>query len=458
MRRLPAVGSLLERAEAVHGDRLARYSRARLVTAVQEVLGEVRERLRTDSGEVASPDEVLDAAFARLELADQPHLAPVVNATGVVLNTNLGRAPLADEAVSQLSAVGAAYSNLEIDLATGKRGSRHAHVEELLVTLTGAEAAIVVNNGAAAVLLAVDTLARGQEVVVSRGQLIEIGGSFRLPDVITASGARLVEVGTTNKTYLADYRRALTPATGLLLRSHTSNYRILGFTAEVSPAELAALGQERGIPTMEDLGSGVLVDLAAFGLPHEPTVQQSIAAGLDLVSFSGDKLLGGPQAGILIGRRKVIQRLKQNPLLRALRQDKLTLAALEVTLRLYLDPARALDRIPTLRLLARPLSDLEAESRALAEALGDLGKSLTVRIVPGTSPVGGGSMPTVELSTALVELRSGEMPAHVLAARLREGDPPVIARVAQDAVLLDPRTLLPGDAGRIAAALERVFP
>lgn len=447
LRSLPAVGKLL-----THPRLQAIRLPAELVTEElrREIAIEREARLAGQPSRDA--EQIVEAVQARLQALQRASLRRVVNATGVVLNTNLGRAPLAPAALDAITELAGGYSNLEIDLASGQRGSRYSHVEALLCRLTGAESALVVNNCAAAVLLAVDTLARDREVIVSRGQLIEIGGSFRLPEVIAASGARLKEVGTTNKTYLKDYARAIGPDTGLLMLSHTSNYRIIGFTAEVSREDLAALGRENGVPTMEDLGSGLLVDLTAYGLPFEPTVQASVAAGLDLVAVSGDKLMGGSQCGILVGRKAIVDRLKQNPLLRALRQDKLAIAALEATLKLYLQPEKLPDTLPLFAMLAKPAAVLKREAEALAQRLSRL-SGLDVRVQPGRSSVGGGTLPGVEVDTILVALRSA-LSADELARRLRTGEPAVVARIVDDALVLDPRTLLPGDAQRVAQALE----
>lgn len=450
LRDLPAVGKLLTHprvaAAASHVDGGA------ITRALREAIA--AERARRLAGEARSDDEaVVDAALALLAALAKPQLRRVVNGTGVVINTNLGRSPLPPAVLDNLAAVAGGYSNLEIDLISGQRGSRHTHVEALLTRLTGAEAALVVNNCAAAVLLLTDTFARGREVVVSRGQLVEIGGSFRLPEVLEASGAKLVEVGTTNKTYLRDYERALRPETGLLLLSHTSNYRIIGFTAEVDRAELATLGRARGVVTAEDLGSGLLVDLTRFGLPPEPTVQASLAAGLDLVAVSGDKLLGGPQAGLLLGRRDLIARLKANPLMRALRPDKLSLAALEGSLRPYLDPKTVASTVPILRMLARDVDALKADANRLAARLAPDAR-VQVRVIEGVSAVGGGTLPGVELPTWLVAVKPIHLSVDALAARLRTGDPAIVARIAGDQYLLDPRTLMVGDEDRIESALR----
>ncbi|MBC7106334.1 MAG: L-seryl-tRNA(Sec) selenium transferase, partial [Firmicutes bacterium] len=351
------------------------------------------------------------------------------------------------------------YCNLELSLETGKRGSRYAVVEGLLRELTGAEAALVVNNNAAAVLLALAALARGREVVVSRGQLIEIGGSFRMPDVMAASGARLVEVGTTNKTYPEDYRRAVGEHTALLLWVHTSNYRIVGFTREVAVGELVALGRECGLPVMCDLGSGSLVDLRAWGLPHEPTVQEVVAAGADVVTFSGDKLLGGPQAGIVVGRAEYVGRMKAHPLTRAVRVDKLTLAALEATLREYRDHREEVHtRLPVLRMLTAPRAELERRARALAARLAEaLRGRAEVATQPGCSRVGGGALPTAELPAVLVTVAPLDRTAEELRVRLRQGDPPVVARVREGRLLLDLRTVPEEQEPLLELALARAL-
>lgn len=455
LRALPSVSSLLNMPPI--NEAMARYDHERIVGALQLVVGTARDAIRA-GGEPPAADALIDQALRRLRDEARANLRRVVNATGVVLNTNLGRAPMAPHLLEPLAEIACAYSNLEFDLETGKRGSRYTHVEELLCRLTGAEAAVVVNNNAAAVLLVVDTFARGQEVVVSRGQLIEIGGSFRIPEVLTASGARLVEVGTTNKTHPEDYERAISSETAMLMRCHTSNYRIVGFTAEVAPEEMAALASRHGVLSVEDLGSGVLVDLSAYGLPKEPTVQETVKAGIDLVTFSGDKLLGGPQSGIIVGKKELVARLKKNHMLRALRQDKVTLAALEQTLRAYLDPKRAMTEIPTLRMLTRRIEDLRRDAEQLAAPLrAQFGAELNVTMPEGKSQVGGGSLPATEIPTVLVSLRPRELDAQTLADRLRRADPPVVTRIEHDAVLLDPRTLLEGDVERIVTALEGVL-
>jgi L-seryl-tRNA(Ser) seleniumtransferase len=400
--------------------------------SIREVLQELRKA--THSG--LSTDQILVRVAERLQNEAQPSLRPVFNLTGTVLHTNLGRAPLPEEAIEAMAAVARAAANLEYDLEDGKRGERDTHAEKLVCELSGAEAATVVNNNAAAVLLVLNTLARGKEVPVSRGELIEIGGSFRLPDIMARSGCRLREVGTTNRTHLRDYEEAIGPKTGVVLKAHTSNYAIQGFTASVAEPDLARLCADRGVPLVVDLGSGALLDLARFGL-REPTVRETLAHGADLVTFSGDKLLGGPQAGIVAGRAALVAKIRKNPLKRALRVDKLTLAALGALLRLYADPERAARRIPALRLLARPADEIRAQAERISEVLkkhlpGD------IQVVACESEVGSGAAPTAHLASYGVALRPGT--SH-LAARLRALPVPVIGRLQDGALILDLRTL-----------------
>jgi L-seryl-tRNA(Ser) seleniumtransferase len=452
LRHLPSV-DLLVRHLAGRAE-IRGLPRARVTATARAVLDDERQRVRAGG---ASPAD-LETLAGRVCAATRGgafSLRPVVNATGVVLHTNLGRALLGEAAIARVVAVAAAYSNLELDLATKERGSRYAHVDALLQRLTGAEAALVVNNNAAAVLLALESLARGREVVVSRGELIEIGGEFRIPDIMLRSGARLREVGTTNRTHPRDYAEAIGPDTALLLKVHTSNYRVVGFTADVSSRELVQIGRARGVPVMEDLGSGSLLDLRAHGFPHEPTVPEVVAAGVDLVSFSGDKLLGGPQAGIVVGRGELVGRLRKNPLNRALRIDKLTVAALEATLTAY-EAGEAGRAIPTLQRLTEPLPAIRARARRLLARLDPaLRRRLHARLVDATSQVGGGALPTVELPTVAVALGAEGGQARALDLALRTGDPPVIARVADDRLLLDCRTVLPSQVAPLADALAR---
>ncbi|MBI3030117.1 MAG: L-seryl-tRNA(Sec) selenium transferase [Candidatus Rokubacteria bacterium] len=459
LRSLPSVDALLQRVQGAAG--LKGIPRARVVRAVREVLVGERGRL-LEGVRRAGAVSPLDAdALARRVVAEASRagafsLAPVVNATGVVLHTNLGRALLSPLALERLRRVGSAYSNLELDLKTKERGSRYAHVDGLLRRLTGAEASLVVNNNAAAVLLALESLARGKEVIVSRGELIEIGGEFRIPDIMRRSGAILREVGTTNRTHLKDYADAIGPETALLLKVHTSNYRVLGFTAQVPTRDLVELGRSRGVPVMEDLGSGCFVDLRPYGFPYEPTVQEAVAAGLDLVSFSGDKLLGGPQAGIVVGKAELVERLRKNPLNRALRIDKLTLAGLEATLYAY-EAGNAVETIPTLRMLTERLAAVRRRARRLLRRLSpSAAAALGAALVEGRAQVGGGSLPLVELPTVALALGTAERPAQRFDEALRNGEPPVIGRIADDRLLLDCRTVLNSDVPALADALSRL--
>ena len=392
--------------------------------------------------------------LTRLAAAARAGLSGVLNGSGILLHTNLGRAPLAREAVTAIDDVAGGASNLEYDLSSGRRGSRYDRLGALLRAATRAEDALVVNNCAAAVLLVLDTFARApdgtsREVIVARGQQIEIGGGFRLPDVLARSGARMVEVGATNKVYAADYARALTPRTALLLRAHPSNYRIDGFTAGVSGAELAAIGARAGVPVVEDLGGGALVDLRAYGLPHERTVQEAVGDGIDLIAFSGDKLLGGPQAGIVVGRAALVARLRANPLLRALRVGGVTLAALAATLRLHLDPDSR-DRIPFYRMLGASLDALQMRAETLAARLDGL--DLRAERVDGF--VGAGALPTAPLASVALAWHAPRGGVDAAAARLRHGTPAVVARVDGDRVLIDLRTIPPERDGDLTAALE----
>jgi L-seryl-tRNA(Ser) seleniumtransferase len=364
----------------------------------------------------------------------------VINATGVVIHTNLGRSPLHPSALRHLVEISKAYSNLEYDLDRGDRGTRYAHVEEILCRLSGAESAMAVNNNAGAVLLVLNTLAEGREVVVSRGELVEIGGAFRIPDVMKRSGALLKEVGTTNRTHLTDYLKAIGPQTALLLKVHTSNFRVLGFTSEVPLQELVQLGKEQRLPVMEDLGSGCLVDLTKYGLEKEPTVQEVIKTGVDLVTFSGDKLLGGPQAGIILGKKGVIDLIKTNPLTRALRIDKLTLAALESTLLVYLDERKAMEEIPTLRMLAVGQDRLRQRGRRLLRRLARMDKIEAV-MREDVSQVGGGSLPLQALPTMVIAIKPCSLSVNDLEKRLREGSPPIISRIHKEELVLDLRTI-----------------
>jgi len=464
LRQIPKVDEVLRMPEI--GGLFSAHPRELVLEAVRGSLDQVRRDIlegRIGPAELESflSPGVMAARVAQLAGSEaRPNLRRVINASGVVLHTNLGRAVLSPSAIEAVYTAASGYSNLELNLESGKRGSRYAPVEGLLCRLTGAESALVVNNNAAAVLLALGTMARAREVIVSRGQLVEIGGSFRIPEVMEQSGAVLREVGATNKTYSGDYRRAIGERTALLLHVHTSNYRIVGFTRETTVEELVELGRETGIPVMSDLGSGSLVDLGRLGLPQEPTVQQTVAAGADVVTFSGDKLLGGPQAGIIVGKKEILEKMKKNPLTRAVRIDKMTVAALEATLREYLDPGGALQNIPTLRMIGAGRDQLRNRAGDLHQLLEDAaGDRAGVALVEEQSAVGGGAMPTADLPTWLVSVRPRALAVDRLAALLREGSPAVLGRIQDDCLLLDVRTLLKDEeiilAGALAAALGR---
>jgi L-seryl-tRNA(Ser) seleniumtransferase len=392
-----------------------------------------------------------------LRQAQQPHFRRVINATGVILHTNLGRALLSQAAVENVARLASHYSNLEYDLERGQRGDRYVAVVDLLQRLTGAEGALVVNNNAAAVLLALQVLATGREVIVSRGELIEIGGSFRIPDIMRSSGALLHEVGTTNKTHLADYRTAISERTALLLKVHTSNYRIVGFTETVPREALVELGKASQLPVMEDLGSGNLVDLAAYGLDQEPTVSEVVRAGVDVVTFSGDKLLGGPQAGILVGKQRSIELLRRHPLNRALRIDKMTLAALEATLRHYLDPEAAVRAIPTLHMLTTPLRDVNRRARRLLRQLtGVASDAWDIDLQADVSEVGAGALPLTKIPTRVIRIRSALMSAAAIEQGFRRQDPAVLGRIQQEAFLLDVRMVQEHELSEVVQAFREV--
>lgn len=390
----------------------------------------------------------------------RPSLRPVINATGVIVHTNLGRSLLASGVVRAVAEVASRYSNLEFDLDEGRRGSRQSHLENLFQRLTGAEAAAVVNNNAAAVLISLSALAKGKEVIVSRGELVEIGGSFRMPDVMAQSGAKLVEVGTTNKTHSRDYEAAITQETALLLKVHTSNYRIMGFTREVGLDELVGISRKARIPVMYDLGSGCLVELKGWAHEPEPTVQEALAAGADLITFSGDKLLGGPQAGLILGRRELVDRIRSHPLARAIRVDKLTLAALQATLELYFDPQRALTSIPTLRMMTMSHRELRLRARRLCRQILKEVPEVQALVRPDHSRVGGGALPLLKLPTWVVGVRAPGVSAERLGRALRQADPPVVARVFQEELVLDVRTIqdeeIPLLAKSLAGCAQRV--
>ncbi len=457
LKNIPKVDKVLEWPEV--RALLEEYPRPVVITVVRDTLDQLRTGLLRGDATAASLDKGAITEQLRIALArtNTPGLRRVINGTGVILHTNLGRAPLSESLRDTMLEAAFGYSTLEFDLETGMRGSRAVHVEKLLCNLTGAEAAVVVNNNAAAVLLALSSLAKGKEVVVSRGELVEIGGSFRIPEVMQQSGAILREVGATNRTHPRDYRSAVTAETALLLKVHTSNFAVVGFSSEVSTEELVAIGRESSLPVMVDAGSGTLVNLSAHGLPGETTVQEYLAAGADLVTFSGDKLLGGPQAGILVGTRRCLEPMKKHPLLRALRVDKVTLATLEGTLRLYRDERQALSQIPSLRMMTVTADELASRARAAVRRMRRaLPSELYLKTLPGFSQVGGGTFPLLEIPTTLISVSVPGLSPQQLEEKLRKRPLPIVGRIAQGALLLDLRTITDKDITEIITALQAI--
>ncbi|MEQ3747137.1 MAG: L-seryl-tRNA(Sec) selenium transferase [Henriciella sp.] len=452
LRQLPQVQSLLEHDQAV--TLLKTFGHEALVNEVRLQLQQRRDKIQSDergelTSEFVSREAILSDTATNLRFSRTDNFRPVINATGIIIHTNLGRAKLAPAAIEAVQRTAGHYSNLEFDLAFGKRGSRFDHVEDLICRLTGAEAAIVVNNCAAAVMASLSVFAFGKEVLASRGELVEIGGSFRMPDVIRQSGAQLVEVGSTNKTRIADYADGITENSGVLLKSHTSNFKMVGFTAAPSREELAELAAKSGLTFIEDLGSGVLIDLSRYGLPDEPVVADVVKSGADLVLFSGDKLLGGPQAGIIVGKKSHVDKLRKHPVVRAMRIDKLSLAALEATSRLYLPPNNPVESIPVLAALATPVSELNARAQKLSALLGDR-VSANVTIVSSTAYAGGGSLPQQDLESYAVQIAPLAMSVEAFASELRGLERPIIGRISKDALLLDMRSVADSEIEKIA--------
>jgi L-seryl-tRNA(Ser) seleniumtransferase len=448
LRRLPSVDKVIsdERLEKLG----VGYPRGLIVDMARRRLEESRVAV-TQGKPAPSIDKIINGVRSDLESLLEVSLRPVINASGVILHTNLGRAPLSEEAITAMDAVAKGYSNLEFDVDSGARGSRDVHIEKLLCLLTGSESAFVVNNNASAVLLVLTVLAKKKEVIVSRGQAVEIGGGFRIPDVMRQSGAKLVEVGTTNCTYINDYEQAISPRTAALLRVHSSNFRVEGFTTSVGIDELVALGKRHGIHVLDDLGSGCLLDTVSFGLAAEPTIQQSISVGVDLVCFSGDKLLGGPQAGIVLGSKSLIDKLKRHPLARAVRIDKIRLAGLVATLIHYLK-GEAVEKVPIWRMISAPLNEVETRAKSWAKSIGDMAV-----VMEGQTMVGGGSLPGSTLPTRLVAIGSkvgNRSTVLSLSRKLRSNEPPVIGRIADDILLLDPRTVLPEEENILLKAVK----
>lgn len=434
-----------------------------LMESIREELDELREKIKTGKLDEISMEQSLEKINDKIEYRvtdkDRLSLRRTINGTGVVIHTNLGRSLMGEEVMDNLKNISSNYSNLEYNLERGERGIRYSHVEDIIQRITGAEAALVVNNNAAAVLLALSAMASGKEVIVSRGELIEIGGSFRIPDVMEAGGSKLVEVGTTNKTHLRDYESAITEETGALLKVHTSNYKILGFTSGVGIDELVEAKEKYNIPIIEDLGSGILIDLSKYGLTYEPTVQESLEKGADIVTFSGDKLLGGPQAGIIVGKKEYIDEMKSHPLTRALRPDKFTLAALEITLRYYLDEKVAIEKIPTLKMILAKKEELEFKSNKLYEELKSLGDGYfkTIDIEDGYSEVGGGSLPLEKLPTKSISITFNEFKIGEVERELRMLEIPIIVRLFNDKMHIDVRTIKEEEIPIIVQGMKEVI-
>ncbi len=460
LRKLPGVDYVIELWEKNHtGEDIPRPV---VVQSIRNALGEIRSRILSASEVVNetifSDHELLHLAQETVEKAMGFNLLHVVNATGVVVHTNLGRSLLPEPVARHVAEISSRYSNLEFDLEKGVRGSRYSCIEDILCELSGAEAALVVNNNAAAVFLSLETLAKGKEVIVSRGELVEIGGSFRIPDVMARSGAKLAEVGTTNRTHMRDYEGAIRDETALLMKVHTSNYSVVGFTAEVSLTDLVTLGAKYHLPVIKDLGSGSFVDFSKYGMIKEPTVQETVASGADVVTFSGDKMLGGPQAGIIVGSKDILERIKKNPINRALRIDKMTLAALEATLRLYRDETKAVAAIPTLRMLTMPVNRILTKARRLVNRLKKLHNDrLKAVLVDSSSRVGGGSLPLQELPSKCVAVRIDGLSANRIEQMMRESDPPIIGRIEEDLFVMDLRTVMEEEIEIIASTLNNIL-
>jgi L-seryl-tRNA(Ser) seleniumtransferase len=450
LRNLPGVDKLLSDKKIKNLEKI--FPHEIVVDFIRENL-ECYRGMILKGGNPPSPEEVISNIENQVLSLARPNLKPLINATGVVLHTNLGRAPLSEEAISAMNTISRGYNNLEFDLETGERGSRHSHIEPLLCRLTGAEAGIVVNNNASAVLLGLSALAKKKEVIVSRGQAVEIGGGFRIPEVMKQSGAKLVEVGTTNCTYIKDYEQAVTPQTIALLRVHSSNFKVMGFTHFTELEEMVELGKRLNLMVMDDLGSGCFIDTAQFGLEAEPTVQESISKGIDLAFFSGDKLLGGPQAGIIVGKKIYIDKIKKHPLVRAMRVEKSRIAGLAATLQHHLKGESAA-KIPVWRMISTPVSELDKRASQWAQAIGEAAK-----VIDGESVIGGGSMPGATLPTRLLTIGDPKKPAvaQKLALKLRLQDPPVIGRINENYLLLDPRTVQPGEDELVIKALKQAL-
>lgn len=454
LRNLPKIDELLK-VDKISEVSLS-TSRVKVVDALRETIDSFRKNILKGTLESFEMQDIIEQFKKNIEQKNTTNFKKIINCTGVIIHTNLGRSLLAEKAVEGVLNTAKSYSNLEYNLEEGKRGSRYSHVEDIIKKVTGAEAALVVNNNAAAVLLVLNTLCSGKQAIVSRGQLVEIGGAFRIPDVMTFSGAKLVEVGTTNRTHTYDYENNINENTGVLLKVHTSNFKILGFTQEVPAEELVELGLKNDIPVVEDIGSGTLVDFSKYGFTYEPTVQESIRKGVDVVTFSGDKMLGGPQSGIIVGKKKYIDMMKKNQLTRALRVDKMTLAALEGTLKYYLDENEAVEKIPTLYMILSSKEIHKKRALKLKRKLYANSVNFTFQIGEDFSMVGGGSMPEVKIATFVIKVKSANLASEEIEKRLRLNKVPIIVRVSNDEVILDLRTIDDKDFDTISTAFEKL--
>jgi L-seryl-tRNA(Ser) seleniumtransferase len=461
LKQLPGVDHLMGLIKV--DDRFKDFPAKLIKESIRNILDLRRQSILSDKSLPDSTPDLSEKAllsdiYLQVFKRDQPNLVNVINATGVVLHTNLGRALLCDDALLNIAVISKSYSNLELNIDTGKRGIRYRAVEDLICELTGAQSAIAVNNNAGAVLLALNTIAQNTEVVVSRGELVEIGGSFRVPDVMSKSGCMLKEVGTTNRTHLRDYENAVSERTGLFLKVHASNYRIQGFTAEVSLTDLVSLGRQKKIPVMEDLGSGTLIDFSKYGLPAEPTIAMSVSSGADVVTFSGDKLLGGPQTGIIVGRKETIDQIKANPLTRALRIDKMTLAALESTLKLYRDEQKAIEQIPTLRMLTMSYDVISKKAEGIQKMIGKaLDGVAETDLLDMNSRPGGGSFPELDLPTRCIAIQPKDLSVSSLESKMRLSSPAIIGRIDDNRYILDPRTIQDGQDQTIVSTLTQIL-
>lgn len=443
LRKLPKIDELLDH-EVVRVE-LADTMRILVMNSLRESIDFYRNLILQEKIEDFSEEEILEKFKRIVDKKKESNFKGLINATGVIIHTNLGRSLLCENALKNVINVSSSYSNLEYNLESGTRGSRYKHVEEIIKRVTGAESSLVVNNNAAAVLLVLNTMCNGKEAVVSRGQLVEIGGSFRIPEVMKFSGSIIVEVGTTNRTHIQDYENAINENTGVFMKVHTSNFKVIGFSAEVSSEDLSELAAEKGIPVIEDIGSGTLIDFSKYGFSHEPTVQESIKSGIDVVTFSGDKMLGGPQAGIIVGKKKYIDKMKKNQLLRALRVDKMTLAALEATLNYYVDEKEAVRNIPTLYMMLSSSENQKSRAQILKEKLEQRVPDFKFTVDSDYSMVGGGSMPEEKIPTYVIRTRSNRISPEEVDRKLRRADIPVIVRIANDEVVMDLRTILDKD-------------